>query len=431
MAINGIGSYGYGDYNNYQSSINEMRLQQILTKNPKAVQAIESINSTGSGLKKSSMDFLKSYNSSMSNLMHSANALKDTNFTGVANKLEITSSDTSVVSISQQNGLGNIKEMVLNVDKLATAQSNVSSGVKGSDTASEDMDFMISGSAGSVNVKVSATNDDGSARTNRDMLHAAAKQINSGRSDVKAVVQEKDGVMTLELEGKKTGSSNDFSVSGNMGAASGADSVKTQAMNAEYRVTKDGGQEITYTSSTNSIRLENGSATATLKETGTVTIKSEVNSDKLIDAVSDLVGSYQAAANLVNANTGRGSGTSTQASKFAHGLASGETLKKLGISTNKDGNLTLDKDVLKKALKEDPSLTKSLISGSNGIAQRAYGRAASAMNTNSSSLIRNDLAELEMQSVNDPFNMMNLYSSSGAYNMKNYYALGMITNFLA
>lgn len=429
MAINGIGSRGYGNYYNYQSSVNSIRLQQALARNPKYVQAVEAVNKVGSSFTSSSMDFLKRYSSTMSDVMQSANSLRDVNSSSVTKDLTVTSSDTAVATATERYSMRTEKDITVDVNQLAAAQQNVSEGISGSAAATADMDFTVESKAGSVNVQVNALKEDGSAKTNREMLRDAAKQINKSDAGVLATVKEKDGVATLELTGRKTGSVNSFSVSGDMGAASGAQNIASAAQNAEYVVT-EGDVSKTRESASNNIQLEMGRIGVTLKSTGSATISSQVDSEKIASSVSDLLNSYNKALTYLNNNAEHGSGVYNQIAKFANNLASGKTLEKIGITTEKDGTLSLDKDVLKKALKDDPSLTKELISGSYGIAQTAFNRASSAMTANSASLINNDLKSFEQESMNDPFNFMNLYSRSGAYNMNNYYSVGLMMNFL-
>lgn len=50
---------------------------------------------------------------------------------------------------------------------------------------------------------------------------------------------------------------------------------------------------------------------------------------------------------------------------------------------------------------------------------------------NSVSLINNDLKTAEEENMTNEFNFMNMFARSGAYNMNNYYALGLMVNYLA
>ena len=82
-------------------------------------------------------------------------------------------------------------------------------------------------------------------------------------------------------------------------------------------------------------------------------------------------------------------------------------------------------------LNEEPGLARDIIGGANGMGARAYNKAQSAMGVNSVSLINNDLKTAEEENMTNEFNFMNMFARSGAYNMNNYYALGLMVNYLA
>lgn len=428
MAINGINSYGMGYYN-YQSSINNIRLAQALSKNPRYAQSSVSAVSPVKGPLKESMNFMKTYNSSMSNLMNAANALKGSNRTGISNDLAVTSSDESVATASKKLNVRDAKEMTLDVTQLAQAQTNVSAGVKAADTAAGDMNFSVGNGTRSVDVNVSAVNADGSSKTNVQMLQEAADQINKGDANVQAAVVQKDGMATLELTGKYTGAYNGFQVSGELGAASGLDTVKTKAADSIYSVTM-GGKTTKYESYSNEISVDNTRIGVTLKGVGKTTIRADVDADKTASAVGNLVDAYNSSLKLLNDNYDRGTGVEKQLRNLVMGLGSEKSLEKLGITVNKDATLKFDKDVLKKNMKEDPSLTKDLISGVNGIANTAYNKAVSGLGVKSNTLINNDIESAQEEVMNNPYNAFNMYSKSGVHTLNNYYALGMMMNYL-
>ena len=365
----------------------------------------------------------------MSDLMGSANTLRSANQSGVMNDYVVSSSDASVAKATEKLTVRNAQQMDFDVQQLAAAQVNVSEGVKASDKASSDMDFTVGNALNSVNVKVSAVNSDGSAKTNADMLKEAADQINRGTSNVKASVVQKDGVASLQLEGKYTGAANSFEVTGNLGAAAGADTVKTEAANSKYSVTV-GGKTTQHESYSNDVYADSYRIGVELKGVGKTTIKADVDSDKIATALSDLVGSYNSSLKLLNDNYDRGTGVDKQLRNLVAGLGSEQSLKQLGITVNKDATLSFDKDAFAKNMKENPSLTRSLISGPGGIADRAFSKGSTGMNVSSSSLINGDLASAQEESITNPMNAFSSYSRSGAYAMNNYAAVGMMLNYL-
>ena len=49
---------------------------------------------------------------------------------------------------------------------------------------------------------------------------------------------------------------------------------------------------------------------------------------------------------------------------------------------------------------------------------------------NSSSLINNDVAEAQYEMMYSPFNVMSMYSRNSAYLHNNFYAVGLMMNYL-
>lgn len=429
MAISGINGISRSYYT-YQSDMNQIRLQQALRNNTRYQQTIQPVDKINSSYNKSSMDFLKEYNSTMSDLMQSSNALRQSNNSGVLNQMTVSSSDQSVAEATQKYKVRNSKEITVDVAQIAAAQENASSGIKASDIATESMDFSVTdGTGNSVSVQVNMLKDDGTGKTNREMLKEAAAQINQANTGVKAVVVEKDGVSNIQLQGKETGARNSFEVSGDMGAAQGLENVSKSAQDAVYSVT-EGNTTREYQSASNSVSVDYARIGLNLKSAGKTTIAAQPDTKKVVSAVDDLVGSYNQALKVLNDNADRGSGVMNQLRSMVNGLSSEQTLGKLGITTKKDGTLVLDKSVLEKNLKENPEFTKEVLGGNYSVAQTGFQKASSAMRANAASLISNDLKELEQDVISDPFNFMNMYSRTGAYNMSNYNALGLMMNYL-
>lgn len=437
MAIGGIGSTS-NSYYRYQLSLSQLKaarnIQSRYMESQQTVQPVSRVGRLNRGDTtdgSSSMSFLKSYTSAMADLVQSSNALRQSNRTGVVNDLEVKSSDTSVAEASERYKARSSKEIDFQVTQLASAQVNTSDPVSGSAQAGEDISFSISDSQGkSAEVKVSQYREDGTSKTNDQMLKEAAAQINS-QSDVgvKAYVEEKDGASSLRLESVKTGKNNGFQVSGDTGAADSLEKVAKAAQNAVYSVT-DKGVAATRESSVNEAVIDNGRIGITFHNTGKATISAKVSDEKIVSAVKDFTKSYNKALDLLQDNTDRGASVPKQLDALTSRLASKQSLEQLGITAKKDGSLVLDEETLKKNLKKSPDLTKELLSGSNGIGQKGFQAASEAMRTSAYGLIGNDLEDMQKNLLNDSYNFMNVYSQTGAYNMSNYNALGLMINYL-
>lgn len=427
MRISGINSYGMGSYVG-QAAMNNAKLIQALSNNPQFSEAFRPVSST-SGSLKDSLDFVKEYTSSMSSLMQAASELKSTNSSGAMRDLTVTSSDTSVADVTERLPVRTAGEIQLSVSETAKAQTNVSEAVSAYAGAVSDMNFTLSGSAGSVNVQVSATDSNGVSRTNVQMLRDAAAQINDSGVGVRATVVEEDGNASLKLESLNTGTAYGFQVSGELGSAAGADQVETAGSNARYSVTENGVTR-EYTSSRNEITVNGGRIGVTLKDAGEVTIRSDVDSEKVASALSNLVQSYNSALEVLNDNYGRGTGVDRQLRNLVRGLGPEQSLEKLGITVNKDATLNFDPEVLTKNMETDSSLVKDLISGTGGIADTAFNKAVGGMNMSSSSLINNDMDKIEEQTLNNSYFAMNMFMGGNAYMQNNYYATGLMMNYL-
>ena len=440
--INGIGYSSISSIYNYQNSINQLRLAQAVSKNPEYESLFNQVNSwsqdssassVNSSYRSSALSFLQDYSTRMGDVLQAANTLKDSNSAGIAKSLSVMNSDESVAGISKNYtyALRQEDSFTLNVSRLAVGQKNVSNGIKASDTAGDDMNFSIVGRNGAFDFSINAKKADGTGKSNLAMLQEAASAINkSGAGLTASVVQTKDGLASLEVTDEDTGSGATFEVNGQLGAAEGLQNVNREAADAQYSVTKNG-VTTDYTSKSNSVELNYGQFQATLKETGKTEVSIGVDAEEMVSAVSDLVDSYNKALSFLQSNTAHGSGVERQLQNFERSVVSDYAMEKLGISVSKSGQLVLNEDTLRASLEEDPMLTKDMISGSHGFAERIYNRSASAMNANSASLINNDLQEMDNSFLSNPYEYMNLYNRSGAYTMNNYSAVGLMMDYLA
>ncbi len=425
MAISGINSYGLNSLYGYQSTINSLRLSQALYRNPKLNQtsSSSSVSSVTSqkAAKNANVAFVKEYSSSMTDLMNAANELRNSNKSGAMSDLAVTSSNEKVATASGKLLLKNDKDFELDVTQIAQAQMNVSEGVKASAYAQSGMNFTVGDDKNSVNVQVSAVKANGGSKTNAQMLREAADQINKSKANVTASVIEKDGVASLQIESKETGTSNAFEVSGEMGAAAGAENVKTE-----------------YESESNTVSVGYVGVSAQLKGTGQTTLKADVDTGKAADALGKLVDAYNSSLKFLNNNFDRGTGIGRQMQSLLNGLGSEQSLKQMGITVNKDATLSFSKSTFEKNMAKDPSLTRDLVSGTGGIAERMFNKARSGLNMSSNSLTNgytssvysSSGASSSKNSATNPYAVLGMYSRSGAYNMSNYNAVGMMMNYL-
>ena len=170
MAINGIGS-SFNNMYSLQNNYNNYRLQMALAKsglsNANRTTAGTGTSTGTSAAANGSVDFLKQYNTVMSDLMSSANALMGTNTSGVMNDLSVSSSNTDVAqaSIQYRTRTMTARDMQVDVLQLAQAQQNTGNEVMGAQAAEGNMSFQIeSAQGGVINVNVNSLYDDGTTK---------------------------------------------------------------------------------------------------------------------------------------------------------------------------------------------------------------------------------------------------------------------------
>lgn len=428
MAINAISAYsasGLSNYYNYQSAISQSKLINSLKNINKTDKT--ALSYTSSVAKNDSTDFLKTYSSSMAGLKTAANALKPSNSAGALNQLGAKSSDVAVATATTKFKPTEAVNYEVTVSKVAKAQKNQTQAVDSKALANAGVGLNIISKSGTTNINVSATDEKGNQKSNGQMLNEIASKINSASSDVKASVIEKDGKSTLEIRANNTGESGSFVVEGDYAESTGLATATTEAQNAEYTVKADGGTAKSYTSESNDVEIDYGKIGLSLKDTGTTNVSIGPDEDKIVDAMKNLVKAYNTAVSDLSDNVGRGSGVSSQLASMQRGPEGEKSLALVGLSKNKDGTLALDEAALRKNLKEDPSLVKNVL---GNVADSVDRTATSGMSRSSGSLINNDLKQLQLTQMNDNYNFLNIFSRSGANNINNYYAVGMMMNLL-
>lgn len=443
MSISGISGGGYGY--SYSSSINNLLQLSSLksTASYSAISAVNRVSSTNSNTSAyaSVTSFLKDYQSELTGLEAAAAKLQ-TNVSGnVFTELEAGSTDEAVATAEKSWRLEAGLDVDLEVHAVAQSQRNASVANYATDLAEEDMEFEIAGPGGNQMISISSTNANGTKKTYKQMYQEAAKAVNA-KTGVKASVESENGKVSLVLTGKNTGEANSFSVYGKTGAAAGLEYIDRAASDASYTVTQNGYSQ-SYTSDTNNVSIAYGRVDVELKKEGTTNIYSGVDTDRITDAVQDLVDSYNSVTNLLEANSGRGRGTATHLASFQRGMAHEKTLAALGISTNKAGDLVLDKEKLVEALEKDYDFVVDTLGGQFGLAEKAAEKADRALSDSVQRIVSNDLGGSSSgssasgggagssASAGNAYTQFANFVAGGAYNLANYYAVGMLLNTMA
>ncbi len=179
--------------------------------------------------------------------------------------------------------------------------------------------------------------------------------------------------------------------------------------------------------------------------------------EDIVSAVSDFADKYNSTISFLKSNSNRGAGVARQQASLERALPTEGALKTLGMKVNTTGSLEVDKDALDKALTDGRyNSVKETMGGTYGIAQRmgsratnildssidtvaGYSKSSSTSGTDSTSSkntgnTKNSVNDLLSSSNDDSmsayFTSFASFAKSGAYNLSNYYAVGMLLNTL-
>lgn len=173
--------------------------------------------------------------------------------------------------------------------------------------------------------------------------------------------------------------------------------------------------------------------------------------EDIISAINDFADKYNSTVSFLESNSSRSAGAARQLESLKRTLPTDNAMKKaLGMSLDTTGKLQVNSDELKKALDSGYELAKDVMGGQYGIAQRTGTKATSILDSSidtvvGSSNTASTSASDEKQSSSASFDYSDLssdssmsayftsfanFAKSGAYNLSNYYAVGMLLNTL-
>jgi flagellar hook-associated protein 2 len=275
-------------------------------------------------------------------------------------------SDDSAISVTSSPGtlIGSYAGEIV-VNRLARAQT-IYSGTVASATGSIGQ--------GTMTLTVGTTNFAVTIDSTNDSLTGLATTINAAGSGVRASVINDAGSFRLVLKGE-SGAAGAFSLTANTGADPGLSSFASAAMivgqtASDAAFTVDG---VEYARATNSISDVVPGMIITLKKAdpaATIAIGSTRPGDVLKQTLTDFVSVFNtlktdvAAARLANNGNPALRAFERQLSAFiARPISSNAAIRSLsdvGISTNRDGMISLDSAKLEAALRDNPDAVESI-----------------------------------------------------------------------
>lgn len=406
------------------TQMNQMRAMLAASGNSKlsAISGVSNVtSSTANKLDADSAAFLKDYQKQMTALKDAADGVLNPK----TDKLAAGSSDRTVATVT-----GKLESQSdsyeLTVQQTAAGQVNRSTSfVSNGELPSMGGGLQIKTAAGTFDFSLSAAG----AKTNQEALQKFADSINASRAGVTARVVTENGRSSLELEGA-SGSDNKFTVSGTAAESLGLDKAVTESRDAIFTITRNDGETYSGTSSTNAVEVDGVSIN--IAGTGKAQIKAGINDGAAASAMQDLVDAYNSTIKFLSSNEDRGVGVLQQMKRMIQPPVSESSMSMIGLTVKADGTLSFDQDVFNKATDASPSLMGSIAervaSGIKQDAQRGLD-APSASLVGSAAKQRNMFGSSAFSSSQmDSISMMSTYNRLGAYNMSNYYAVGMMMN---
>ncbi len=160
--------------------------------------------------------------------------------------------------------------------------------------------------------------------------------------------------------------------------------------------------------------------------------------ENVISAVKDFADKYNSAVSFLESNSNRSRAVATQLSSLKRSLKTEDALKTVGLGIDKSGKLTVDEDKLAEELEANSGFVKNVIGGQFGVAQNAGTKATAILdNTPVDSIVGNSASDTGSDgngSVSDYYSSFTNFANfarGGAYNLSNYYAVGLLMNTLA
>lgn len=166
----------------------------------------------------------------------------------------------------------------------------------------------------------------------------------------------------------------------------------------------------------------------------------------IVSAVKTFVDDYNSTISFLKNNNGMTATAADDLASFQRSTLTDKALQTFGLSKDKDGYLSVDEKKLTETLEEGYDFVKETIGGQYGIADRVGNKATKILDSSveqilgtnkTSSAEETDKKTNSTNSTNKSSSNYSLpdgmtsfanFAKSGAYNLTNYYAVGMLLN---
>lgn len=174
--------------------------------------------------------------------------------------------------------------------------------------------------------------------------------------------------------------------------------------------------------------------------------------DDIKTAMTDFADQFNKTMSFLESNSSRSSTVENHLASMKRSLLTSNALKTVGLSTDAYGRLHVDEKGLDKALNETYSHVKETMGGQFGIAERVGSKASSVLDTSVDKIMGNGSSSkktneteskdssgssnsssksssaLNSASMPDSLTSFYNFARAGAFNLSNYYAVGMLMN---
>ena len=347
-----IGTNYYNYYNNVFNKNYNSLLGQTGNELKTTLSNVSSINKSSDYFNSNALQYVKDMKSGSAALKSSLNALTG----GSAFKNAAVSSNTDVLTVKTATGFNtsHAQNTSVFVDQIATAQKNEGSALQAQNKVGVGgyYQFALDSNGKSYQFSIEVSAND----TNKTLQQKMADAVNARNIGFSASVSTdaKNNTSTLSIQSKNTGASasNQFTlrdVTGDAVTKTGVQNLTQAAQDAQFRV--NGGS--VRTSQSNTIDIGNGLNVTLLKASDkAVNITLGTDKDLAYSKVQEFADSYNKLyeVTLNNPKDLKTNRLFTQMVNTSKTYTS--TLGNIGIGFDKDGYMTVDKDVLGKAAED-------------------------------------------------------------------------------
>lgn len=166
----------------------------------------------------------------------------------------------------------------------------------------------------------------------------------------------------------------------------------------------------------------------------------------MVSAIEGFVDDYNSTMSFLKNNNGMTATAASDMTSFESYTLTDKALQTFGLSKDKDGFLSIDKKKLTESLEQSYDFVKETMGGQYGIAERVGSKATRILDSPVDRILGKDSTEKtdetsknstsnssskassSKSAIPDSLTSFANFAKSGAYNLTNYYAVGMLLN---